>query len=60
MQCAKERAGLDVKCAAGDLLDAARDSQTVHLAGDQDQQAQGALQKTGLLRAQRLPPIGVL
>lgn len=63
MQRGKERAWLNNKSAAGDLLDSARDTQAVHFAGDkrfQDQQVQSPLQKAGLLRAQGMPPIGSL
>src|SRR5467141_2381499 len=63
VQGGKERAWLDNKSAAGDLLDPARDSQSVHLAGDkrfQDQQVQSPLQKACLFRAQSVPPIDSL
>src|SRR3982075_2059847 len=55
VQGGKKRAWLNNKSAAGDLLDPARDSQSVHLAGDkrfQDQQVQSPLQKACLFRAQ--------
>src|SRR6267143_1729905 len=63
MQGGKERAWLNDKRAAGDLLDPARDSQSVHLAGNkrfQDQQVQSPLQKARRFRAQSMPPIGSL
>src|SRR6267143_6078712 len=61
VQRGKERAWLNNKSAAGDLLNPARDSQSVHLAGDkrfQDQQVQSPLQKACLFRAQSTPRIG--
>src|SRR5260370_26652864 len=45
------------------LLDSARDSQAVHLAGDkrfQDQQVQSPLQECCRFRLQSMPPIGSL
>src|SRR6267143_5678558 len=61
VQGGKERAWLNNKSAAGDLLDPARDSESMHLAGDkrfQDQQVQSPLQKACLFRAQSTPRIG--
>jgi len=55
VQCGKERAWLDNKSAAGDLLDSARDSQAMHFSGKkrfQDQQVQGSLQKRCRFRIQ--------
>src|SRR4029077_6570910 len=57
VQGGKERAWLNNKSAAGDLLDAARDSQSVHLGGDkrfQNQQVQSPLQEACRFRAQRI------
>src|SRR5206468_4308002 len=63
VQRGKERAGLHDKSAAGDLLDPARDSQAVHLTGDQrfqDEHVQSSLQEGGWFRVQELSPIETL
>src|SRR5204863_9770531 len=63
VQGRKERARLNHKSAAGDLLDSARDSESVHLASDQrfqDQQVQSSLQKSCGFSVQETSPIGVL
>ena len=63
MEGGKERAGFDIKCAAGDLLDSARDPEPVLLAGDQrleDEQIQSALKEGGWLRVQNSSPIEAL
>src|SRR5580700_2616521 len=63
VQCGKERAWLDNKRAAGDLLDSPRDSQSVLLACDkglQDQHVQSPLQEGCRLRVQTISPIGGL
>src|SRR6266849_7758328 len=59
VQGGKERAWLNNKSAACDLLDPARDSQAVHFAGDkrfQDQQVQSPLQEACRFRAQTMSP----
>jgi len=63
MEGGKERAWLNDKSAAGDLLDSPRDSQPVHFAGDkrfQDQQVQSALQESCRLFFQKGAPIDIL
>src|SRR4029077_20906191 len=63
VQGGKERTWLNDKSAASDLLNPARDSQSVHLAGNQrfqDQQVQSPLQKACVFRAQFMPPIDSL
>ena len=59
----KERAGLDIKRAAGNLLDSSRDSEAVLLAGNQrlqDKQIQGALKQGCWFRVQSSSPIEIL
>ena len=59
----EERAGFDIKSAAGDLLDSARDSKPVFLARDkrpEDEQVQGALKQGCWLRVQSDSPIEFL
>src|SRR5882762_1496884 len=63
VQGGKERTWFDNKSATCDLLDPARDSQSVHLAGDkgfQDQQIQSPLHEGRRSRAQEISPIDVL
>jgi len=63
VQGGEERARLDIKSATGDLLDPARDSEPVLLAGDkrlEDEQIQGALKQGCWLRVQNSSPIEVL
>jgi hypothetical protein len=59
----KERAGFDIKRAASDLLDSARDPEPVLLAGDkrfEDEQIQRALQEGCWFRVQSSSPIELL
>ena len=63
MECWEERTGFDIKGAAGDLLDSARDSEPVLLAGDkrlENEQIQGALKEGCWLRVQSSSPIELL
>ena len=63
MESWKERAGFDIKSAAGDLLDSARDSEPVLLAGDkrlENEQIQRALKEGCWLRVQSSSPIEFL
>lgn len=63
MEGRKERTGFDIKGAAGDLLDSARDSEPVLLASDkrlEDEQIQCALKKGCRLRVQSASPIELL
>jgi hypothetical protein len=59
----EQRAGFDIKGAAGDLLDSARDSEPVLLAGDkglEDEQIQGSLKEGCWFRFQSFSPIEIL
>jgi len=63
VESGKERAGLNHKSAAGDLLNSARDSQSMLLTGNerfQDQQIQSPLQKSCRFSAQDASPIEIL
>ena len=59
----EQRAGFHIKGTAGDLLDSARDSEPVLLAGDkrlEDEQIQGSLKEGCWLRFQSFSPIELL
>ena len=63
MEGREERTGFDIKRAAGDLLDSARDSEPVLLPGDkrlEDEQIQCALKEGCWLRVQSTSPIEIL
>src|SRR5437660_610566 len=63
VQGGKERSWFNNKSAAGNLLDSARDSQSMHFSGKkrfQDQQVQSPLQKSCRFRVQDVSPIATL